>query len=134
MNFKIKELKKEDLVILEKNWGVFEPFENRLKSMLIEESSFFIIWKSKKPIGHGRIWWKEIPIIEDMYVDENLRSNGIGSNLLNFLEERVKEKNHIKVVLFVEKENILAEKLYIKKDYKFTGNVIKGEKELVKIL
>ena len=135
MNFDIKELEKEDLVILKNNWGVIEPFEKRLNSMKKGQSSFYIVWsEDKKPIGHGRIWWKETPIIEDMSVDENLRSNGIGSDLLNHLEFKIKEKGYFNVKLFVELENQKAEKLYLKKGYVFTGKIEKEEKELIKKL
>ena len=134
MDFEIKKLNEEDLVILEKSWGVLEPFEKRLNSMLKNESSFFIVWQNKKPIGHGRIWWENVPIIEDMHIDENLRSKGIGTRLLNYLEDEIKKRDFSEIKLFVEIENKLAEKLYLKKGYVFNGNIVDEEKELIKKL
>lgn len=135
MSVEIKELGEEDLVILKNNWGIIKPFKKRFDSMKKGESSFYIVWdEGKKPIGHGRVWWKEIPIIEDMHIDKNLRSNGFGSELLNHLENLIKNKGFFEVKLFVDLENHSAERLYLKKGYVLTGKIEKGEKEMIKKL
>ncbi len=134
MDIEIKKLRKKDLLILKEHWKVYEPFLNRYNSMKNGDSTFLIVWSKENPVGHGTIWWKKIPVIEDMSVDKNFRSKGIGSILLNRLELCAKKRNYEKVRLYVELKNKKAEKLYLKKGYVLKGKIVDNENEMEKVL
>ncbi len=135
MNIQIKNLQESDLDIIEKKWSVREPFEKRLESQKKKESLFYIIWDNDNPIGHGRILWKKIPILEDIYIDENLRSKGFGSNLIKFLENEIKIKNFFQIKLYVEEDNKKAIMFYEKLNYQKTNKTNSlNEIELIKQL
>lgn len=134
MKVKIQKLRKKDLLILKKHWKVYEPFLNRYNSMKKGESTFLIIWNNEIPIGHGRIWWKKVPVIEDMSVNKDFRSKGIGSILLNRLELYAKRRAYNQVRLYVELKNKKAEMFYLRKNYFLTGNIINNENEMEKKL
>lgn len=132
--YKIAKLRKSDLSTIYMYWNVYKPFLERYNSMAREESTFLIVWSGDKPIGHGGIWWKETPLIEDMFIGDQYQNKGIGTKLLKRLELYAKKNNYSYVKLFVE-ENIKAEKLYQKQGYKFTGEINnKGEREYCKLL
>lgn len=126
--YKITKLRKSDLPTIYMYWKVYEPFLERYNSMKKQESTFLIVWNGEIPIGHGRIWWKKTPIIEDMFIEEQYQNKGIGTKLLKRLELYAKKNNYSYVKLFVE-ENTKAEKLYQKQDYKFTGNLNNEEEK-----
>ncbi len=135
MNIQIKKLQESDLNNIEKKWSVREPFEKRLESQKKKESSFYIIWDNDNPIGHGRILWRKIPILEDIYIDESLRSKGFGSILIKFLENEVKIKNNFQIKLYVEKDNKKAIMFYEKLNYQKTNKTNPlNEIELIKQL
>lgn len=129
-----KKVKKKDLDVLKRHWNAYQPFLDRYNSMKKGKSTFLIVWKNKKPIGHGRIWWKKIPVIEDMSVDTNYRSKGVGSLLLRRLELYAKRNNFCILRLYVDPNNKKAEKLYLSKGYRFTGETVKDENEMEKII
>ena len=131
---KIKKLKKTDLKILKTHWKVEEPFLERYNSMEKGESTFFIVWLNEKPRGHGRIWWKESPIIGDMDIDNEFRNKKIGEVLLKKLEIVVKEKNFNKIKLYIEEENNQVENFYLRQNYIFTNNLVNCEREMIKEL
>lgn len=134
MNIKIKKLRKKDLPILKEHWKIYEPFLYRFNSMRKGDSIFLIVWNNKEPIGHGRIIWKKMPVIQDMSIDKNFRSKGIGSVLLKRLELYAKRKNYQKVRLYVNPKNKKAKKLYLEKGYVLTGKTLHKENEMEKNL
>jgi GNAT superfamily N-acetyltransferase len=101
---KITKLQAKDLLVLKKYWKVYDPFANRLEEMRKGKTTFLIIWDEGKPIGHGKIIWKKIPVIEDMYIDKNRRSSGIGGVLLKRLESYARGNGSKKVRLLVEEK------------------------------
>lgn len=135
MNIQIKKLQESDLNNIEKEWEVRKPFEKRLEAQKKKESSFYIIWNNDNPIGHGRILWRKIPILEDIYIDESLRSKGFGSILIKFLENEVKIKNNFQIKLYVEEDNKKAIMFYEKLNYQKTNKTNSlNEIELIKQL
>ncbi len=130
----IRRLRKKDLQSLKQYWKVYEPFLRRYDDMKEGDSLFLIVWKGNIPIGHGRIIWRNIPVIEDMFIENKYRSKGIGTKLLKRLELYIERKNHNKIRLYVDPKNRKAERLYLRKGYKLTGRVIKDKKEMLKII
>lgn len=55
-------------------------------------------------------------LVEEMYITEKFRSQGIGTKVFNFLKENYKDYKRIR--LEVEKRNCRAKKLYEKNDFK----------------
>jgi GNAT superfamily N-acetyltransferase len=72
---------------------------------------------------YGTKKYPEYPNMEDLFVDENFRNQGIGTALIRKCEDRVKEKRFIKIGLSVNPSlNKKAMGLYKKLGYVSLGN------------
>lgn len=74
--------------------------------------------------GNNYVGFIQYSIIYDraeldyIYVDDNFRSSGIGSKLMNYMIEDVKNNNCLNISLEVENSNINAINLYKKYNFK----------------
>jgi len=102
--------------------------ENRVNCYL-EHNSTIIAEENNEIIGLAQWFVKENPNsgvaeIEEVFVNPNFRGKGIGSGLIDFIIEDIKDffkANNIKlrkIFLFVSKNNVAARRLYEKFGFK----------------
>ncbi|WP_414468408.1 GNAT family N-acetyltransferase [Methanobacterium sp. ACI-7] len=103
---------------------------------LIENPVFkgFIVYKSKEIaavcFGHTRSWWmgKEF-FIDEFFVSPKIQGNGIGTKLMDFVKNSLKEESYKRLVLLTNKD-IPAEDFYIKNSFYAKKNRISMVNEL----
>ena len=69
------------------------------------------------PLGSEHPRLNGVPEVEDLYVAEGVRSNGIGTRLLNEAEERALAHGYTRTGLAVGVENTRAQQLYERTGY-----------------
>ena len=129
----IRPIKKEDLKILNEKLKVKEfpnLHEEKLKEQEKENTSWFIVWKGKKPLARFLIRFdgseikkvranlKRCPHLESLYVKEKFRKKGIATKLMKFSENLVKKKGFKQIGLAVVKDNSSLLNLYMKEGYR----------------
>lgn len=109
--------------VINKNVKVEGPAENNIK----QEDVYLAYAKQDKPIGYilgyrqfnkGKIYNKNILIVEALYVNEDCRKQGVGKALLNSFEAWAKETYDdfiIEITHLTTNEN--AQKFYEKMGY-----------------
>lgn len=109
--------------IINPNVNVCGPCENNIK----QNDVFVAYAKTDKPVGYvfgyrqfvkGKIYNKDILILEALFVEEYFRNNGVGKLLLNAFENWAKEKYEnfvIEITHIHSNEN--ARKFYEKMGY-----------------
>ncbi|HOJ00580.1 MAG TPA: GNAT family N-acetyltransferase [Anaerolineaceae bacterium] len=103
-----------------------------LREWQAEAHEFYIIVFQGKRIGFLHLWYKgpQVAWIEDIYVDEEYRSQGIASHAIRKAEEIVKDHpDYTAVCLDVVPRNENALRLYYKLGYD-SVNIITLRKEL----
>jgi ribosomal protein S18 acetylase RimI-like enzyme len=75
-----------------------------------------IIWSVYQS---GKIKWG---VIQDLIVNKNFRNSGIGSELFNYVYDRIKNKGCKKIKSFVRFNNTISLKFWKKKGFKSTEN------------
>ena len=96
-------------------------------------SCYYIAWRAGEPVGHlflmrrGTIYepmasrLRGCPHISDVFVQESLRSQGIGSLLLDVAENDCRAANAGRVGLGVALDNVRARQLYERRGYAPAG-------------
>ncbi len=90
---------------------------------LIENPVFegFVAYENTRVVavclGHRRSWWmgKEL-FIDEFYVENERQGNGIGSKLLNYVNEYLKKEDYGRLVLLTNK-GIPAQEFYMKNGF-----------------
>ena len=92
-------------------------------------SAYLVAEQDNRVIGqvflkyYGTDMYPTYPNMEDLFVDEEFRTQGIGTLLINECENRAKEKGHTKIGLSVNPNlNKKAKSLYEKLGYVNLGN------------
>ncbi len=90
---------------IDKDFQLAPQGEKRLRYK-IEMSEIFIAEHEGKPVGYMRVdrFFARLPYIGLIYVEKDLRAQGIGKALLNFLEERTASEGG-KFILSSSQEN-----------------------------
>ena len=110
--------------IINKNVDVYGPTENNIK----QEDVFVAYAKADKPMGYvfgyrqfnkGKIYNKNILILEAFYVEKEYRKQGVGKLLVQAFENWAKEKyeDYVIEVTYIN-ENKNAQKFYESLGYK----------------
>ncbi|QUH28537.1 GNAT family N-acetyltransferase [Vallitalea guaymasensis] len=101
----------------ELSWTVFVVVrENGMLGGFIEITIYpELDFCDSKPVGY----------IEGLYIDEDLRMQGIGRNLVKVAEKWIKSKNCKEIASDVELENIISQKVHIA--LRFNKSHIKDE-------
>ena len=96
---------------------------NTFKSELENTNSHYIIAKTNgKIVGFAGIWdGIDQMHITNIVVHKKYRKNKIGSKLLEQLIILTKQYNHKFLTLEVNEKNIIAQKLYLKYNFKILG-------------
>ena len=84
-----------------------------------EDHEFFYIIGDGKPVGflHLNMRGSTVCWIEDIFVDENLRKQGIASKAIGLVEEILQKRNVTGICMDVVPDNIPALKLYHRLGY-----------------
>lgn len=90
----------------------------RIKRQTRGNTEYIIAYIGKEPVGHvfvnyeSKRKWHECPIIEDLYVKENVREKGIAKRIMKYAEGRIKQRKFGKVGLDVETHEHWIRKFY----------------------
>ena len=94
---------------------------SRIKKQEQKKAEYFIVLQAKIPIGHVFINYNnqgcDYPVIEDLFVKEKSREQGIAKEILIFAENHVKQKGFPKVGLDVGVGEKWLRKFYEKMGY-----------------
>lgn len=102
----------------------------------IGAGSLFIIQSNDKPIGYFclvfgyslELHGKDC-ILDEIYISEEYRHKGVGSEVMKFIEDYLKKKDIKAIHLIVFQNNIAAQKYYLKNGFG-TRNAIFMTKKL----
>jgi N-acetylglutamate synthase-like GNAT family acetyltransferase len=73
--------------------------------------------------NNGLVWW-----IQSVFVKNENRKQGVFKNMLNFVQEKAKEKQVIKIKLYMDKNNIVAKNTYKSQFFETTNYSILEKK------
>lgn len=125
-NLKISKMQLADLSEIENIFYLDFPCSwkiNTLKEELQNDSSIYIISKIEQEIiGFAGIWLSvDDAHITNIVVKKSYRNMGIGSKLLEELIKLTKKNDKQSLTLEVNTNNIYAQKLYTKYNFKILG-------------
>jgi GNAT superfamily N-acetyltransferase len=82
---------------------------------------YLVAWEAGEPVGHAHLdWAADPPELQDVFVPESRRRQGIASALTAAAERRVASRGHGRLALEVSEENPAARALYEKLGYRRT--------------
>jgi ribosomal protein S18 acetylase RimI-like enzyme len=129
----IRELQVGDVALLEEQLKPDDEskFRRRYQEHAAGVIKFLIAWEDGRPIGHGYVRWHpgeplsyrypDVPSIGDLAVKEELRSRGVGSNLMDEAEELVGDAGRSLIAIGVDLQNERARSLYERRGYVDSG-------------
>jgi GNAT superfamily N-acetyltransferase len=89
---------------------------NRLDQWRLERSTFLIAWNDDRPVGHAHLAWDGtklgVPEIQDVYVAEDARRQGVATALAHAAEAEALGRGHDRLSLSVGTGNFAAQALY----------------------
>jgi ribosomal protein S18 acetylase RimI-like enzyme len=87
--------------------------------------TYLVAWEGKEPVGHAHIAWKGTqlgaPEIQDVYVTEELRGRGIGTELSRAAERLAAERGYERISISASIANAGALRLYRHLGYRDAG-------------
>lgn len=105
-----------------------DRYTQRIKETEEGKSSYLVAEQDGRIVGqvflkyYGTKSHPSYPDMEDLFVDEQFRGQGVGTLLINTCEKLVKEKGHTKIGLSVNPDlNQKAKDLYFKLGYTSLG-------------
>ncbi len=131
----IRPVATDEVEILERQLarGFAAKHRARLALQAAGKAVYLIAWRPGTPIGHVLLEWegtneeplasnlKDCPILSDLFVVEDLRGRGIGSQLLRAVESLAGEHGYRQIALGVATNNPRAQALYERRGYQETG-------------
>jgi ribosomal protein S18 acetylase RimI-like enzyme len=99
-------------------------FAGRLPLQKEGLGEILVAWRGHVPVGAVFISWDqadepeirrhlaEVPMIFHLHVAPEHRHRGVGRTLLRHAEQRLRERGHIRILLGVDKSNLVARRLY----------------------
>lgn len=134
---KIRPIAADEVAILEEHiafdWAAPRKHIDRYMGQEKGEAVYLVAWKDELPVGHLLLKWQgtadepmasdieNCPDLEDLFVNPDFRSSGIGTRLLECAEQAAKERSYARVGLGVSVDNHRAHSLYIRLGYRDTG-------------
>jgi ribosomal protein S18 acetylase RimI-like enzyme len=83
--------------------------------------TYLVAWDEGEPVGHAHVAWEGttlgIPEIQDVFVPENLRGRGIGSELSRAAEQLAGQRGYARISISASIENDGALRLYRRLGY-----------------
>src|SRR3712207_6814858 len=122
----IRPIAEEEVVLLERHLARGFPRKHWARFVLQAEGKavYLIAWRARTPVGHVLLEWEgareepmasglpSCPVLSDLFVVEELRSHGIGSRLLDAVEQLARERGYLHIALAVAVDNPRARSLY----------------------
>lgn len=99
------------------NW--FQEHTGRYSVLVIDEDEMILGWASLNSYSH-RCAYRGVADLS-VYIDRNARGKGLGTKLLQALEEKAKVNGFHKIVLFTFSFNGLGQGLYRKVGFREVG-------------
>ncbi|WP_025691145.1 arsinothricin resistance N-acetyltransferase ArsN1 family A [Paenibacillus zanthoxyli] len=97
----------------------FREHQGRYAVLIAEKDGQVLGWASLNPYSH-RCAYSGVADLS-IYIDRESRGQGVGSSLLQALEDQAKEKDFYKIVLFTFPFNQQGQGLYRKMGYREVG-------------
>jgi len=133
----IQPARQSDIPLLQKTFpqGGIEKHPERFGRQQQGLVTYLIAWQGNEPVGHGLVKWQRptndpvapllqqpCPDLEDLFVVEELRSQGIGTQILRAAEEMAGKRGFHQLGLSADvEENDRARKLYKRLGYDDPG-------------
>ncbi|MEG2310658.1 MAG: ribosomal protein S18-alanine N-acetyltransferase [Clostridia bacterium] len=120
----IEEIKNSDIVYLKEiDSKLSTPLLNNIYNEILNPIYTFYIARYKSIIVGYIVITTVIDTMDivNITVKKEYQNNGIGTKLINFIINIAKEKQVIKILLEVRKNNNIAQKLYEKCNFKIIG-------------
>jgi GNAT superfamily N-acetyltransferase len=121
----IKPIVLEQMAVLEEHlphWSTAVNYRDYLEQQHRGEVVCLIAWHDHFPIGRVLLRWLGVehgcPDIGDLFVREDSRSSGVGSQLLAAAEQRAKERGYQRTGLGVWRDDPRARSLYARRGYR----------------
>jgi GNAT superfamily N-acetyltransferase len=137
MNITMQPVRPADIPLLMKIFpeGGPDKHSRRLARQQQGDVTYLIAWYLNQPVGHGMVKWQRpqndpiaphleqaCPDIEDLFVLEELRSRGIGTQILHAAEELARGRGYKQIGLSAGAElDDPARKLYQRLGYRDIG-------------
>ena len=87
--------------------------------------TYLVAWDGDEPVGHAHVSWTETklgaPEIQDVFVPEELRGRGIGTELSRAAERLAHERGHGRISISASVANEGALRLYRRLGYRDAG-------------
>lgn len=97
----------------------FQEHQGRYHPLVAETNGKVVGWASLNPYSH-RCAYNGVADLS-IYIDREVRGQGVGSALLQALETKAKEEQFHKIVLFTFPFNVLGQGLYRRMGYREVG-------------
>jgi GNAT superfamily N-acetyltransferase len=133
----IRPLTEEDLTLVEErinhDWRRADKHRKRLDRQERREAVYVVAWHQQDPVGHALVVWngatnghitsslRDCPNIEDIFVVPDLRSKGVGSQLLEHAESLAGGRGFSKIGLGVDVDDSSVRAWYERAGYRDTG-------------
>lgn len=131
----IRPLTAQEVPVLEHALAYGFPAKHAARYELQEQGKavYLIAWQRDRPVGHVLVEWAgcqvepmqsalpRCPMASDLLVVEELRSQGIGSQLLAAMEDQARAAGYQRVGLAVAVDNERAQALYKRRGYRDAG-------------
>lgn len=120
----------DDVERLIEQMGQSAYFQDRILLQKQGKGALLIAWMGERAVGDVYVWWEradeeeirhnlpDVPLLTHLEVHAELRSRGIGAELIASAEELLIEGNHRQVALAVEESNVRAVALYERCGYR----------------
>ncbi len=97
----------------------------------VERREILLLWHEDRRAGALRYgyFWDEIPFMNLLWINEGLRGTGLGTGLISFWENEMRESGH-EMVVTSTLSNERAQHLYRRLGYKDCGCLLMPEEPL----
>src|SRR5579859_3525713 len=121
----IKPIALEQMTLLEEHlpmWSTVANYRDYFERQRRGEVICLIAWQDRFPIGRVLLKWVGVehgcPYLGDLFVREDSRSSGVGSQLLTAAEQLTKEQGYQRTGLHVARDDLRARSLYDHRGYR----------------
>ncbi len=136
LKVEIRPLAEGETDLLERRISSSTPSEKHRERLALQQQGrvvYLVAWQNAMPVGHGLLKWqgtedepmasrlRDCPDLEDLFVTPELRSRGIGSQLLAAAEDLARRRGYRRIGLGVGIDNPRAHALYLRSGYRDSG-------------